>query len=75
LLCARAHVATVGLAHLLCNAPPRSLILLEDVDAAFVRREAAAERQGYGFLFFLFACMHAFLIDCLFVCAVNGCLD
>jgi hypothetical protein len=64
LLCASAHVATVGLAHLLCNAPPRSLILLEDVDAAFVRREAAAERQGY--VFFLFAYLHD--------CAVNGSL-
>ena len=27
------------LAHLLANAPPRSLILLEDIDAAFAKRE------------------------------------
>ncbi|KAJ3072757.1 hypothetical protein HDU98_002972 [Podochytrium sp. JEL0797] len=31
------------LAHLLTNAPPRSLVLLEDIDAAFVKRESKEE--------------------------------
>ena len=35
------------LAHLLNNVPPRSLILLEDIDAAFVDRSKAASTQGY----------------------------
>ncbi|KAJ3137221.1 hypothetical protein HK101_003897, partial [Irineochytrium annulatum] len=34
------------LAHLLANAPPRSIILLEDIDAAFVARDAN-EKQGF----------------------------
>ena len=34
------------LAHLLSNAPPRSIILLEDIDAAFSRR-SQSDKQGY----------------------------
>ncbi|KAJ3074401.1 hypothetical protein HDU99_001740, partial [Rhizoclosmatium hyalinum] len=34
------------LAHLLTNAPPRSLILLEDIDAAFTKRDASAQ-EGF----------------------------
>ncbi|KAI9340134.1 BCS1 N terminal-domain-containing protein [Zopfochytrium polystomum] len=34
------------LAHLLANAPPRSFILLEDIDAAFSKREAS-DTQGF----------------------------
>ncbi|KAI9349685.1 P-loop containing nucleoside triphosphate hydrolase protein [Obelidium mucronatum] len=34
------------LAHLLTNAPPRSLILLEDIDAAFTKRDLSAQ-EGF----------------------------
>jgi chaperone BCS1 len=38
------------LAHLLANSPPRSMILLEDIDAAFAKRDPN-EKQGYVLCF------------------------
>ncbi|KAJ3203127.1 hypothetical protein HDU82_006822 [Entophlyctis luteolus] len=37
------------LAHLLANTPPQSLLLLEDIDAAFIRRDAATDSKKEGF--------------------------
>jgi chaperone BCS1 len=46
------------LAHLLCNAPPRSILLLEDVDAAFSNREA-----GHGYFSFRYSSVKTKCLD------------
>lgn len=39
------------LAHLLANAPPKSFILLEDIDVAFAKREEASNQRSVALRF------------------------
>ena len=49
------------LAHALSNMPPRAFALLEDVDAAFVRRDAADVTQSRSYVTFSVRVAHSAL--------------